>query len=396
MFDQWLDEHREEILDAYVAGRQEQQDPRPTETIRQAIGPVFVLLARSMRGEADWVQGVELLSQRMLEAGLSSAVAIAEGAQFMHRAIREVMQKHRPPESSAWLDELSNQMLAGNVASSKAFAAYTEQKAQEAARRQIESEAEYRRFYDNAPVGFVRSTLKEGQILAANKRIAHMLGYESLEQFMAEYVPSRHHHDSSLRDQTMGELRQKGYVENIETSLLRLDGSSIWVSCSLHLPPGAEYLDGIFTDITARKEMEAEHERLHQELIEAQQRAIAELSTPIIPVMAGIIILPLVGSIDTERAREITRSLLAGISQHRADVVIIDITGVAIVDSGVAGHLDKTIKAARLKGARTIITGISEAVAETIVDLGINWSGLETVNDLQTGLRVALKSLKKS
>jgi PAS domain S-box-containing protein len=143
-------------------------------------------------------------------------------------------------------------------------------------------------------------------------------------------------------------------------------------------------------DITTRKATEAERERLQQELIAAQQHAIAELSTPIIPIMQGIIILPLVGSIDTGRAREITRSLLAGISKHRAATVIIDITGVMVVDSGVAAHLDKTIQAARLKGARTIISGISDAVAETIVDLGINWSRLETVQDLQTGLRVAL------
>jgi rsbT co-antagonist protein RsbR len=73
--------------------------------------------------------------------------------------------------------------------------------------------------------------------------------------------------------------------------------------------------------------------------------------------------------------------------------VILDITGVATVDSGVANHLNKTIQAARLKGASTIITGISDAVAETIVDLGIDWTGVETLADLQTGLVVALNRL---
>ena len=93
------------------------------------------------------------------------------------------------------------------------------------------------------------------------------------------------------------------------------------------------------------------------------------------------------------RARDITRSLLAGIRKHRAKVVILDITGVPIVDSGVVDHLNKTMQAARLKGARVIITGISDAVAETIVDLGIDWSGIETLGDLQTGLVAALSSL---
>ncbi|HDQ73125.1 MAG TPA: STAS domain-containing protein [Chloroflexi bacterium] len=143
-------------------------------------------------------------------------------------------------------------------------------------------------------------------------------------------------------------------------------------------------------EIIERERAEAESRRLQQEIIEAQRQALQELSTPVIPVMEGIIVMPLIGSIDTLRARDITRALLAGIRLHQAQVVIVDITGVPIVDSGVASHLNRTIKAASLKGARTIITGISSAVAETIVDLGIDWLSIETLPDLQTGLLVAL------
>jgi DNA-binding LacI/PurR family transcriptional regulator/anti-anti-sigma regulatory factor len=143
-------------------------------------------------------------------------------------------------------------------------------------------------------------------------------------------------------------------------------------------------------EIEERERAQAESIRLQQEVIEAQQLALQELSTPIIPVMEGIIIMPLIGSIDTLRARDVTRSLLAGIREHSARVVILDITGVPVVDSGVAAYLNRTIQAARLKGARTIVTGISEAVAETIVDLGVDWSGIETLRDLRTGLRAAL------
>jgi anti-anti-sigma regulatory factor/putative methionine-R-sulfoxide reductase with GAF domain len=145
---------------------------------------------------------------------------------------------------------------------------------------------------------------------------------------------------------------------------------------------------------TAELEREsAERERLQHELIEAQKQALRELSTPIIPILDRIIVMPLVGSIDSMRARDITRSLLAGIQKHRAKVVILDITGVPIVDSGVADHLNRTIQAARLKGAHTMITGISDAVAETIVDLGIDWHNVATLGDLQSGLIVALRSL---
>jgi anti-anti-sigma regulatory factor len=141
----------------------------------------------------------------------------------------------------------------------------------------------------------------------------------------------------------------------------------------------------------------AERERLQQEIIEAQRQALLELSTPVIPMMhtpeGGIIVMPLVGSIDSMRARDIMRKLLAGIREHQAEVVILDVTGVPVLDSAVADHLNRTIQAAQLKGTHTIITGISNAVAETIVDLGIDWEGIETVADLQTGLRMALAML---
>jgi rsbT co-antagonist protein RsbR len=144
-------------------------------------------------------------------------------------------------------------------------------------------------------------------------------------------------------------------------------------------------------EVAERERAQAENLQLQQEVIEAQRQTLQELSTPIIPVMEGVIVMPLIGSIDTLRAKDVTRSLLAGIREHSARIVILDITGVPIVDSGVAAHLNKTVQTARLKGARTIVTGISEAVAETIVDLGIDWSKVDTMRDLQTGLRAALR-----
>ncbi len=150
---------------------------------------------------------------------------------------------------------------------------------------------------------------------------------------------------------------------------------------------------GIMQDVTSQKDFEDERERLLQQFLDAQKQAMLELSTPIIPIIDQIIIMPLVGSIDTSRAQEITRALLRGITDHRASIVIIDITGVPVVDSGVADHLNRTIQAAQLKGAHTVITGISDAVAETIVDLGIDWSKLETLRDLQSGLIAAFKRL---
>jgi anti-anti-sigma regulatory factor/HAMP domain-containing protein len=152
-------------------------------------------------------------------------------------------------------------------------------------------------------------------------------------------------------------------------------------------------------EIIEREQAEMDRDRLQQEVIAAQQQAISELSSPIIPVVdmpdgsGSIIVMPLIGSIDTVRAQDIMHSLLAGISQYRAKVVILDITGVPLVDSGVANYLTQAIQAARLKGARIIVTGITDAVAESIVDLGIDWNDIETLRDLQTGLAVALSNL---
>jgi len=131
--------------------------------------------------------------------------------------------------------------------------------------------------------------------------------------------------------------------------------------------------------------------------IQAQQQTIVDISTPVIPVLntsqGGIIVMPVVGTVDSMRARDLTRSLLAGISKHKARIVILDVTGVSLMDTGIVNHLNKTIQAAQLKGAQTIITGISDVMAESIVDLGIDWSEITTLSDLQTGLVLALKGL---
>ena len=240
---------------------------------------------------------------------------------------------------------------------------------------------------------------KELGYLGCNQLFADDAGLDSPEEIIGK-------NDFELASADQAELYRSDDRQVIESGTPKLnfeepqtlpDGSQMWLRTSkipLHDAEGnISGVLGTYEDITERKRAEAERERLQQEVIEAQKRSLQELSTPIIPIMERIIVMPLIGSIDTLRARDITRKLLAGIREHRAKVVILDITGVPIVDSGVASHLNKTIQAARLKGARTIVTGISDAVAETIVDLGIDWSGIKTLADLRTGLMVALAKM---
>ena len=128
------------------------------------------------------------------------------------------------------------------------------------------------------------------------------------------------------------------------------------------------------------------HVRLQQEIIAAQRSMIQELSTPIIPISDKILVLPLVGAIDSARAQQIMETMLEAISQHQAAVLIIDITGVAMVDTGVAHYLLQAARAAQLLGTRVILVGISPEVAQTVVQLGVDLSSLPTYRSLQVGL----------
>jgi rsbT co-antagonist protein RsbR len=122
---------------------------------------------------------------------------------------------------------------------------------------------------------------------------------------------------------------------------------------------------------------------------ELQRQTIRELSTPVLQVREGLLILPIVGVIDSQRARELTENLLLAIRANRAKVVVIDITGVASVDSAVANHLVQTVEASRLMGARVIVSGLSAEVAQTLVTIGVDLAKLNTVGDLQGGLEEA-------
>jgi len=126
-----------------------------------------------------------------------------------------------------------------------------------------------------------------------------------------------------------------------------------------------------------------------EKVVRQQQEAIRELSTPVLQVREGLLILPIIGVIDSVRAKQITEQLLRSIRSARAKVVVIDITGVPNVDSRVAGHLVQTVDAARLLGATAIVTGIAPEIAQTLVTIGVDLTKMNTVGDLQGGINEA-------
>lgn len=130
-----------------------------------------------------------------------------------------------------------------------------------------------------------------------------------------------------------------------------------------------------------------------EKTIRRQQEAIRELSTPVLQVRERLLILPIIGLLDSHRAKQLTDGLLQGIRRHRAKVVVMDLTGVAMVDSKVANHLIQTVAAARLMGATVIVTGLSADVAQSLVTLGVDLSRLNTIGDLQGGIDEAERIL---
>jgi PAS domain S-box-containing protein len=152
---------------------------------------------------------------------------------------------------------------------------------------------------------------------------------------------------------------------------------------------------GVFAaarDITVQKKTEEELARANQTLqAEVEERrkaekAILELSTPVLQLRENLLILPIIGILDSMRARQLTEQLLHSIRDNRAKVAVVDITGVPAVDSKVANHLLQTAEAARLMGARVILTGLSPEVAQSLVSIGVDLGRLITVGDLQGGI----------
>jgi len=133
--------------------------------------------------------------------------------------------------------------------------------------------------------------------------------------------------------------------------------------------------------------------RERERIIRQQQEAIRELSTPVLPVRERLLILPISGVIDSQRARQLTEKLLHGIRDHRARVVVVDVTGVPTIDATVANHLVQTVEASRLMGASVIITGLSSASAQTLVTLGVDLGKMHAVGDLQRGIEEAEEML---
>lgn len=183
--------------------------------------------------------------------------------------------------------------------------------------------------------------------------------------------------DVALQAVNRANLPKNVYTETVLLTSQNLIGAAL---------DAMDLLPGVLRDMV---ESGAAQRRLQDEIIATQRSLIAELSTPILPVSDQVLVAPLIGAIDSTRAAQITETVLHAITERAAHTLIIDISGISIVDTSVANHLIQTTRAAQLLGAKVILVGITPEVAQTIVGLGVELSGLVTLSTLQTAIEYA-------
>jgi rsbT co-antagonist protein RsbR len=258
----------------------------------------------------------------------------------------------------------------------------------------------------------------EGYIATWTKAAERIKGYRP-EEIIGKHFSIFYPREDAEDGKPARELKvaaEEGRFED-EGWRVRKDGSRFWANVVITaLRDESGRLRGyakISRDLTERKKAEEDLRRMRDELDQRvkertaelakvngalklelaarkqAEEAIRALSTPVLPIRERLLLLPLIGVVDSTRAQQLTEQLLGSIRTYRARAVVIDITGVPIVDSKVANHLLQTVEAARLMGASAIVTGISPEIAQTLVRIGLDLSRLRTKTDLMGGLEEA-------
>lgn len=252
------------------------------------------------------------------------------------------------------------------------------------------------------------------------------LGYPAAELLGKPYIDLVHPDDREATRAEAAKLAEGHETIEFENRYRRKDGAWVWLCWNASSVIDEQALYCVARDVTERKRAEealraahAQMERRVEErtaeltrtnaVLEAeigereraeakvrkQQDVIRELSTPVLPVSQGLLIVPVIGAVDSSRAAQLTEQLLRSVRANRAKAAVIDVTGVVTVDTAVANHLIQTAQACKLLGATVIITGISKDIALTLVQLGVSLSEVTTKVDLRSGIEEAHQMMGK-
>ncbi|WP_437319420.1 PAS domain-containing protein [Sorangium sp. So ce385] len=256
-----------------------------------------------------------------------------------------------------------------------------------------ERELSYLSLLDLIPQSIFRSDL-DGRCVFANSALLASVGM-SLEQLLGKTPFDLYPRElaEKYRQDDAHVLKTGETFETIEEHRVPTTGETIYVKVVKapvrDLRGEIVGIQGIFWDVTS----ENMARRLSEER-KAHEEAVRELSTPLIPIADKVVVMPLIGTIDSNRASQVLETLLDGVVARQASVAILDITGVRDVDSGVADSLVRAARAVGLIGAQVVLTGIKPSVAQTLVDLGVDLGSIVTSGTLQSGIRYALQRMR--
>ncbi len=246
----------------------------------------------------------------------------------------------------------------------------------------VNASAQRQAVVDHAADGIIMVDTN-GQIGSFNHAAERLFGYgeqEIIGQPIGRLIPA---YDGTSQFQSSNRIESAG---------LRRDGITFPIELALSNTAVGDtpYTIVIVRDISERRQAEAERARLQQAVINAQAAALEELATPLIPISEHTVIMPLIGSVDTQRAQQIMTVLLEGVEKSNARIAILDITGLPVVDTAVAHAIIQSAQAVQLLGAQVVITGIRPDVASTLVALGVDLRHLIIRGTLQDGIVYAL------
>lgn len=269
----------------------------------------------------------------------------------------------------------------------------TEQKRAEEALRA--SEERFRLLTTRLPISVFQATL-EGKFTFVNERLYELLGIRKEESMPEGWRTAIHPEDVQALEATWRSQAQQPREFIMEYRLLARGEELRWMRANVTPLRGeaglVEAYLGVVIDIHDQKHVEELlRESLEQRaIIESQRVRLAELSTPLIPIRDDIVVMPLIGTLDPERAEQVLETLLAGINRARVRVAILDVTGVLTMDEQVASGLLRAAQAARLLGAQTILSGMRPEVARCLVELSADLSSVITCSTLQAAITHAM------
>lgn len=251
------------------------------------------------------------------------------------------------------------------------------------------AQQQFRELVEQVPSVIYTYDFEQNKVKYISPRIEELIGIAS-ETFQTQpnmWQQFIHPDDREKVAQTLLQGFQTAQSMTIEYRMLHTDGHVVWVSNQAAVIYNethntAGLLQGTLSDITQRKEAE--------EIVKSQSEMMRELSTPLLQIDDRVMLMPLVGAMDSQRMHQMMYTLLKGVEENRVKTVILDVTGVAVIDSQVANAMIQTEQAIRLLGARVILTGIRPEVAQALVGLGIDLGTLESHSTLQTGIAYTL------